>query len=63
MKQYFTYLNCQLLKKMEFFGQYGEIKKLIIINSNNFSPPSHAAYVTFSHEKEASLAILVTYIF
>ena len=47
------------LKRNEYFGQYGDIKKLIVISSNNFSPPSHAAYVTFSNEREASLAILV----
>jgi CCR4-NOT transcription complex subunit 4 len=47
------------LQKPEYLGQYGVIQKMIIITSHNFNPPSNAAYVTFSNEKEASLAILV----
>ncbi|CAD8136004.1 unnamed protein product [Paramecium pentaurelia] len=47
------------LKKLEYFGQYGQIQKLIVIQSNTFNPPSHAAYITYRNEQEASLAILV----
>ncbi|CAD8206771.1 unnamed protein product [Paramecium octaurelia] len=50
------------LKKMEYFGQYGQIQKLIVIQSNTFNPPSHAAYITYRNEQEASLAILVNII-
>ncbi|CAD8114281.1 unnamed protein product [Paramecium sonneborni] len=52
-----------LLKKPEYFGQYGQIQKLIVIQSNTFNPPSHAAYITYRNEQEASLAILVIIIF
>ncbi|CAK66490.1 unnamed protein product (macronuclear) [Paramecium tetraurelia] len=50
------------LKKPEYFGQYGQIQKLIVIQSNTFNPPSHAAYITYRNEQEASLAILVNII-
>ncbi|CAK58787.1 unnamed protein product (macronuclear) [Paramecium tetraurelia] len=50
------------LKKLEYFGQYGQIQKLIVIQSNTFNPPSHAAYITYRNEQEASLAILVNII-
>ncbi|KAM3132977.1 hypothetical protein pb186bvf_014973 [Paramecium bursaria] len=54
--------NELLLRKQEYFGQYGTIQKLIVIQSNTFNPPSHAAYITYKNEIEASVAILVTHI-
>lgn len=49
-----------VLKRNEYFGQYGKINKVVIYrrsgslkNKNN----SHSAYVTFSEERDASLAI------
>ncbi|CAK64705.1 unnamed protein product (macronuclear) [Paramecium tetraurelia] len=50
----------ELLRKPEYFGQYGQIQKLIVIQSNTFNPPSHAAYITYRNEQEASMAILVS---
>ncbi|CAK92100.1 unnamed protein product (macronuclear) [Paramecium tetraurelia] len=57
------FISQKLLKKPEYFGQYGQIQKLIVIQSNTFNPPSHAAYITYRNEQEASMAILVYIIF
>ena len=51
------------LKNFEYFGQYGKIVKLVtnknkIYNSNGPNGPSYSCYVTYSNQKESSLAIL-----
>lgn len=45
-------------------GQYGKILKVVVnkekpFNLRGSSGPTYSAYVTYSNEKEASLAILV----
>lgn len=66
---YFIGLSSNLLQKenqlksVEYFGQYGTITKLVLnknktYNSNGPNGPSFACYVTYSNEKESSLAIL-----
>lgn len=47
-----------------YFGQYGEITKIIVnddrpFNKNVYEQPSYSAYITYKDEKEASIAILV----
>ena len=51
------------MENYEFFGQYGKINKLAInknklYNANGPNGPSYSAHVTYSNEKEASIAIL-----
>lgn len=54
----------QKLTKPEYFGQYGKILKIVVNKDKPFNPrgsngPTYSAYVTYSSDKEASLAILV----
>lgn len=54
----------KILSSYEYFGQYGKINKLVVnknmpYNPNNQKGPSFSAYITFSNEREASLAIYV----
>lgn len=51
------------LRKPEYFGQYGELAK-VVVNTNNVynatrGGPSYSAYLTFSHPRESAIAILV----
>ena len=51
-----------LLAQEEYFGQYGQIKKIIITKDKVFNSkvpyePSYSAYITYASDKEASLAI------
>ena len=49
-----------LLSSYEYLGQYGKIKKLVVNKMKSQRQSStYSAYVTFSNEKEASLAIFV----
>jgi CCR4-NOT transcription complex subunit 4 len=53
----------EMLLKKEFFGQYGNILKIVVnnnkaYNQNNPKGPSYSAYVTYSKPYEASIAIL-----
>jgi len=56
--------NKDILMKREFLGQYGRITRLIVNNSKAYTPsnsstgPSYSAYINFSSEQEAALAIL-----
>jgi CCR4-NOT transcription complex subunit 4 len=52
-----------LLLKKEYFGQYGNITKLIVNKNKAYNPngpkgPSYSAYITFSTHQESSIAIL-----
>lgn len=52
------------MNSYEYFGQYGKINKLVVnrnmpYNPNNQKGPSYSAYITYSNEREASLAIYV----
>ena len=49
-----------ILMRQEYFGQYGNIKKLVVNHSKPFKTPkglSYSAYINFSNEVEASLCI------
>ena len=51
-----------ILAGLNFFGQYGEIDK-IVVNTNNVyngskGGPSYSAYLTFKSERDSSIAIL-----
>jgi len=49
-----------ILESYEYFGQYGQIKRLIIkdkINSDN-NKKVYSAYITYTNEREAASAIL-----
>lgn len=51
------------LKKFEYFGQYGTVTKVVVNKQNAYNPggpngPSYSAYLTFSNDIEASIAIL-----
>ena len=51
------------LTKDEYFGQYGTITKIIVNKDKPFNPksqngPTYSAYITYSTDREASLAIL-----
>ncbi len=51
-----------MLSKKEYFGQYGKITKLCVNSKKAYDPnnkhgPSFSAFVTFSSNHEAALAI------
>jgi CCR4-NOT transcription complex subunit 4 len=55
--------NRDILMKNEYFGQYGNIVKMVVnknkaYNQNNPKGPSFSAYITYSTPFEASIAIL-----
>lgn len=52
--------RCDLLKKKEYFGQYGTITKLMITKKQNPDTKgvTYSCYITYSNEREAATAIL-----
>jgi len=60
-----SYSNiAKILEKFEYFGQYGKVTKVIVNKSNVYNAhgpggPSYSAYISFSNDIEASIAILV----
>eukprot|EP01038_Epipyxis_sp_PR26KG_P009263 gene9263-12478_t len=46
-----------VLRKPEYFGQYGKIGKVVIHRNNTASHTSVSAYVTFVHKEDAKAAI------
>ena len=52
----------ETLKKFEYFGQYGKIQNVTINKENAFVSDNqvlcYSAYVTYSTQREASIAIL-----
>lgn len=55
--------NKDLLSKHEYFGQYGNIAKIVVNKNKAYNPtgvngPSYSAYISYSLPIEASLAIL-----
>lgn len=55
--------NEEVLRHIDYLGQYGIIRKIVVnkdkpFNRNSNEGPSYSAYVTFSTENEAALAIL-----
>ena len=53
-------LNSELLQMNEYFGQFGIIKKIVVSTKEEelTKKKSNSAYITFSNNKEAALAIL-----
>jgi len=51
-----------VLRSLDFFGQYGKIEKLVINTNNVYNGsrggPSYSAYMTYSSYKESAIAIL-----
>lgn len=52
-----------MLIQEEYLGQYGKIIKIVVNNNKVYTPngpsgPQYSAYITFSNDMEASLAIL-----
>jgi CCR4-NOT transcription complex subunit 4 len=56
-------IRTQLLRKFEYFGQYGKIAKVVVNRHNIYnaeSPlgPSVSAYVTYFKKEDAARAIM-----
>lgn len=47
----------EILKKPEFFGQYGKIVKTVIHKNSNSAHATASAYVTFAHKEDAKACI------
>ena len=51
----------ELLKRREYFGQYGKIRKIAVnkgqIYNYGYNGSSYSAYITFFSEREATIAI------
>ncbi|XP_954389.1 uncharacterized protein TA21145 [Theileria annulata] len=50
----------EILKRYEYFGQYGKIQHIVVNKSNTYSNvniPSYTAYITYSKKSEANYAI------
>ena len=52
--------NSEKLGKVEYFGQYGKIQKILLSSKTNSetNKKTFSVYITYSNEKEASFAIL-----
>lgn len=49
--------NEELLKKAEYFGQYGKITKVVAHKNTTSGHPTASAYVTFAYKEDAKAAI------
>lgn len=49
--------NEDLLRKAEYFGQYGKINKVVVHRNNSISQTTVSAYVTFAFKEDAKAAI------
>lgn len=49
--------SSEVLRKPEYFGQYGKITKIVVHNNPNLSHNTVSAYVTFSYKEDALAAI------
>jgi hypothetical protein len=47
----------EILKKSEYFGQYGKIVKTVIHKNSNSAHATASAYVTFAHKEDAKACI------
>ena len=52
--------DSEKLSQVEYFGQYGKIKKILLSSkvNNETNKKTFSVYITYSNEKEASFAIL-----
>ena len=59
--------NEDVLKSPEYFGQYGDITKIVVNTNSPYNAtkagPSYSAYLTYSHPRESAIAILVIFIY
>ena len=55
-----SFAKSGILKSPEYFGQYGNIVKAVISSKMNpdTNKKKYSAYITYSNEREAALAIL-----
>lgn len=56
-------LDEELLKREDYFGQYGLVKKVIVnkqkgVKNSNSKELFYSGYITYENETEATLAIL-----
>jgi CCR4-NOT transcription complex subunit 4 len=49
--------NEDLLRKAEYFGQYGKIVKVVVHRNQSISQSTVSAYVTFAFKEDAKAAI------
>jgi CCR4-NOT transcription complex subunit 4 len=49
--------NEELLRKADYFGQYGKIAKVVVHRNQSISQSTVSAYVTFSYKEDAKAAI------
>lgn len=54
-----AYASEEMLRKAEFFGQYGKIGKIVIHRNHAPGQTSVSAYVTFTYKDDAKAAIQV----
>lgn len=52
-----TMASEELLRKPEYFGQYGKIGKIVIHRNQSAAQTSVSAYITFVHKEDAKAAI------
>lgn len=52
-----TLANEDLLRKAEYFGQYGKITKVVAHKNQGGTHPTASAYVTFGYKEDAKAAI------
>ncbi len=48
-----------VLKKAEYFGQYGKIGKVVVHRNQGASNPTVSVYITFVHKEDAKACIQV----
>ena len=53
-------LNKDILSSKEYFGKFGKILKIVVVSKEDeiSKKKQNSAYITFSNNKEAALAIL-----
>ena len=47
----------ELLRKAEYFGQYGKIGKIVIHRNQSPTHPTISAYITFAYKEDAKASI------
>ena len=52
-----SYANEDMLRKAEYFGQYGKIGKIVIHRNHSSNHSTVSVYVTFVHKEDAKAAI------
>lgn len=47
----------EILRKPEYFGQYGKIAKVVVHRNHTSTHPTMSAYITFAYKEDAKAAI------